>query len=139
MKRTATGSIAAIALLGVAIWFFQAGTSSRPNASEAKSTIDGAPAAQDQGMRVYRDPVTGQFIPRPEGLVEPEFPKDLNDPLSTSGEGLEIKPAPGGGVMMDLQGRFQNTATVNVDAQGKPVISCDTENPATKTDEKGEE
>lgn len=138
MKRFAAGA-AAVALIGVATWLIQARTSQTPTASPAESTIQDTQSAA--GMRVYRDPVTGEFVSSPPvGTAEPGVSKELADPLSTSSEGLVIRPAPGGGVMVDLQGRFQNTATVTTDADGHRVISCDTGTTvSSETAEAGEE
>lgn len=129
MKKIATGSAAGIALLGLAIWFFQARTPESPMANEGASTIQDTPSAAS--MRVYRDPVTGEFVAPPAGVAEPDVSKDLTDPLSTSSEGLVERRAPGGGTMIDLQGRFQHTATVTTVTDGKPVISCDTGSPTS--------
>jgi hypothetical protein len=47
----------------------------------------------------------------------------LGDAVSQSSEGLvqEKIQAPGGGYMVNLQGRFQNAMTMTVDAQGNVV------------------
>jgi hypothetical protein len=60
------------------------------------------------------------------GKISPRAPQtsDLRDglgaALSTSSEGLveEKSPVSGGGVMVDLQGRFQNAMTLEQDANG---------------------
>ena len=46
--------------------------------------------------------------------------------LDTSPEGLveEPSPVPGGGVMIDLQGRFQNRATATASDSDSVVIDC---------------
>jgi hypothetical protein len=46
--------------------------------------------------------------------------------FSTSGEGLEVEPSPvpGGGVMIDLQGRFQHAATAAVLDSDSVVVEC---------------
>jgi hypothetical protein len=138
MKRLAAGA-AAVALIGVATWLIQARTSESPTANPGVGTIHDTQSAA--GMRVYRDPVTGELLSSPPaGTTEPGVPKDLADQLSTSSEGLVARPAPGGGVMVDLQGRFQHTATVTTDADGQRVISCDTGVTASSaTAEVGEE
>jgi hypothetical protein len=50
----------------------------------------------------------------------------MGEALSTSSEGLvEVKStAPGGGYMVDLQGRFQNAMTLQVDENGNTTAPC---------------
>jgi len=64
-----------------------------------------APPAGSAGQVIHLDPETGQpTVPGPDAALP-------GDGLSTSTEGLEVVPSelPGGGVKMDLQGRFQST------------------------------
>jgi cytoskeletal protein RodZ len=49
---------------------------------------------------------------------------ELQNALSTSQEGLEEQPAPDGGYMVDLQGRFQHLSVLAVNAQGNLVPQC---------------
>jgi hypothetical protein len=49
---------------------------------------------------------------------------ELEYALSTSHEGLKVEPAPGGGQMVDLQGRFQHLSVLAVDAEGNLVTQC---------------
>ena len=76
------------------------------------------------GMRVYIDPKTGEFTKPPPGVAPTEVSPSLKDALSTSSEGLveTPSPAPGGGVMIDLQGRFRSPLTATRDAEGKLKI-----------------
>jgi hypothetical protein len=75
-------------------------------------------------IRVYIDPETGEFITPEEAEVLPE--KRLTPPAaySTSHEGLEERPspAPGGGTMVDLKGRFQSPLTATIDSSGEIKI-----------------
>lgn len=50
----------------------------------------------------------------------------LGDAASQSQEGLvqENSPVKGGGVMVNLQGRFQNAMTMSVDANGQTSAPC---------------
>jgi hypothetical protein len=50
----------------------------------------------------------------------------LGDAVSTSSEGLvqEKSRVAGGGIMVNLQGRFQNAMTMNVDAKGTVSAPC---------------
>lgn len=56
----------------------------------------------------------------------------LGDAISTSGEGLveEKSPVQGGGVMVNLQGRFQNAMTIEKDANGNITAPCVSGTPA---------
>jgi hypothetical protein len=78
----------------------------------------GAPVQQGaSGFRAYVDPETGE-------LTEPPSDAPAEEPaaaFSTSDEGLVAvpSPVPGGGVMVDLQGRFRSPLTATVGADGK--------------------
>ena len=78
----------------------------------------------DAAMRVYRDPDTGQIGEPPAGAPPTEVPGRLRDALSTSSEGLveTTSPTPGGGVMVDLKGRFLSPLIATRDADGKLSI-----------------
>ena len=79
----------------------------------------GGPVADAQqgssGLRVYIDPLTGEFG------VPPQLEAPYAHAYSTSQEGLveTPSPVPGGGVMVDLQGRFLSPLTATVGADGK--------------------
>ena len=69
---------------------------------------------------------TGEFVtPRPDQVAQ-DLGKDVNDALSRSEQGLQQVDNPvSGGKMVNLQGRFQNTYTATVDADGKLTVECD--------------
>lgn len=76
---------------------------------------------ESPGMRAYIDPVTGEFgVPPPGEAPSPEALAP-GAAYSTSDEGLveTPSPVPGGGVMIDLQGRFRGPLTATLDADGK--------------------
>jgi hypothetical protein len=87
---------------------------------------DGQAAGAVEGaadMRIYRNPVTGELGgPPAEAPDQVSLPPD--DALSTSSEGLveTPSPVPGGGSMVDLQGRFRSPLTATQDAEGKVMI-----------------
>lgn len=84
-----------------------------------KSPVVPAGAA---GMTIYIDPKTGALLKEPApGAVPLQLTRELQEALSTSHQGLvEVpSPVPGGGVMIDLQGRFQSPLFVTIDADGK--------------------
>jgi hypothetical protein len=75
------------------------------------------------GMTVHKDPVTGRFVPVPEASALP-LSKELSNAMSMSQEGLVEVPAPGGGFMVDLRGRFQQATTATTGADGKVALQC---------------
>jgi hypothetical protein len=70
------------------------------------------------GMRVYIDPKTGEPTTPPPGAAVEAAPAVQQ----RSGEGLVEEPAPGGGVMMDLKGRFKTPLGVTVDPDGRTRV-----------------
>ena len=95
------------------------------------STLVGASAASDEstgaaGYVVYIDPATGKFTDSPQNASPIVFDAELQNALSTSSRGLraEPNPGPGGGMRVDLQGRFQNVMFAVVDSDGHVRTSC---------------
>jgi hypothetical protein len=83
----------------------------------SEASIGGAGGA---GSWVHVDPQTGQRVPGPaRAAAVPPDPA-----FSTSHQGLVAKPAPGGGMMIDLQGRFRSAATATVDTDGTVHRDC---------------
>ena len=77
------------------------------------------------GMVIHVDPKTGAILKEPApGSVPIQLTPQLRNALSTSHQGLVETPSsvPGGGVRLDLQGRFQNPLFVTIDADGKVKI-----------------
>jgi hypothetical protein len=67
----------------------------------------------------------------PTGKVSPaqqaaEIQIQLGEAASQSSEGLveEKSPVKNGGVMVNLQGRFQNAMTMSIDAAGNTIAPC---------------
>jgi hypothetical protein len=108
----------AIALLAAAVGF----DARAEPVSAAQAPVPNAASEGGAGMKVYTDPKTGAIIPEPapggETLV---FTPQLQESFSTSSEGLVQIPSsnPGGGVKLDLQGRFQSPLIATFDADGK--------------------
>lgn len=83
-----------------------------PSPSELRSSAD-------EGMMVHIDPITGQFSQTPaQGYESLKITGEMLNAASTSSEGLIQEPTPieGGGIQINLQGRFRS-----------PIIS--TQNP----------
>jgi hypothetical protein len=99
----------------------QATTSKAGVGEAAAETITvpvGAPALQ-----VYRDPVTGEIGPPPTSEPSLQVPPAMEEAVSTSSEGLVETQDAGGGVMVDLQGRFRHFTTATKDEHGNISVS----------------
>jgi hypothetical protein len=77
-----------------------------------------------QGMRVYRDPQTGQLGPLPAGVVPPGLTISEQRMLSRSDQGLKSRTLPSGGVAIDLQGRYRNMSVATVGSDGQATVNC---------------
>jgi len=89
------------------------------HAEKTPGTPEGAAA-----MRIYRDPQTGEVGAPPAGAPSAEELESLGDAFSTSSQGLVETPSPvqGGGVKVDLQGRFRSPLVATQGADGKCSI-----------------
>ncbi len=93
------------------------------------------------GDRLHNEPASPAAVPAfaagqilnldPDGKFTPaqhaaDVQLILGDVASQSQEGLveEKSPVQGGGVMVNLQGRFQNAMTMSVDANGQLSAPC---------------
>jgi hypothetical protein len=106
----------------------------KQNNTEATSSPGNTTAAQGQtkenlttseesgALRVYIDPETGEFTTPPARGVPATRTTPPSAAFSTSHEGLEERPAPGGGIMLDLKGRFRTPLTATIDSNGKTKI-----------------
>jgi hypothetical protein len=77
------------------------------------------------GLMIYIDPQTGAILKEPSpGTVPLQLTPQLQNAFSTTHHGLAevLISAPGGGVKVDLQGRFQSPLFATVDANGKTKI-----------------
>ncbi|MFO7610572.1 MAG: hypothetical protein R6X35_15525, partial [Candidatus Krumholzibacteriia bacterium] len=86
----------------------------------------GPPPAADRAATAPA-PGTSGFLATTGDPDDPAAAKGLaGDATATSGEGLvsEPSPVPGGGVMMDLQGRFRSTATAALADSDSVVVEC---------------
>ena len=88
-------------------------------ATKAGASADAA-APGRAGSWIHVDPQTGKRVARP--AVSAAIAAD--PAFSTSHQGLVEQPAPGGGMMLNLQGRFRSAATATVGADGKAHVEC---------------
>ena len=135
MKRNASVLLLAGGAIALAVWQLAPANGSghathatqevavTPSIATAP-TNSPAPAAS-AGYVVHLDE-SGQVSPEATTEDAAEFNAAINEMISTSHEGLSVEnsPVPGGGGMIDLQGRFQSTATATVDANGNVVVPC---------------
>lgn len=101
------------------------------NASDAMPS-SGATTANPQdaaaGMVLHIDPETGEITAPFPSAAPLALPDTASEPLaeafSTSAKGLSqiLSATPGGGVMIDLQGRFLSPLEVRLEADGRLTV-----------------
>lgn len=77
------------------------------------------------GMMIYIDPQTGAILKEPAaGTVSLQLNPQLQNSLDRSQHGLRelASPVQGGGITVDLQGRFQSPVIATIDANGNLKI-----------------
>lgn len=82
------------------------------------------------GIVVHIDPTTGEFLPEPPatGVAQPPATEAAKAPFP---ELYEVaSPTPGGGVMIDLKGRFRTPLVATIDAEGKVTLKHESNVPA---------
>ncbi|MGB5474024.1 MAG: hypothetical protein WBQ78_11160 [Gammaproteobacteria bacterium] len=77
-----------------------------------------------QGLRVYRDPKTGQLGSPPPVQAPSVLTTAEQRMLNRSDQGLQSRTLPGGGVAVNLQGRYRSMAVATVGADGQAAVSC---------------
>lgn len=94
-------------------------------AAQAKVTAPAAteaPAAAEAGMRVYRDPETGELTSTPSA-ADLQAAKDASLGGETLAEPVQTV-LPDGSVMMELNGHGQEYFMVTIDKDGNRVTQC---------------
>lgn len=81
-------------------------------------------AEAQQQTRAYIDPETGELVSPPEQETPAASRSVQPSAFSISPETMEeaSSPVPGGGVMIDLKGRFQNPVSATVEGNGTTTI-----------------
>jgi hypothetical protein len=92
-----------------------------PASSDATSASARAAAG---GMKIHIDPQTGALTKDAAPTAPLSLSPAEQNAFSTSHQGLveTPSPVPGGGVMIDLQGRFQHPLSATIDDAGKLTI-----------------
>jgi len=84
------------------------------------SNAENATVAGQAGMRIFRDPVTGEIGPPPADagahIESAVIPAD--------DAGLRQVRLPDGSYMVDLQGRYEESMVMQIDANGNRVVRC---------------
>ena len=111
---------------------FAAGAQPAPSYKNQPSPTENPPGGAQieppgtaSGMKVFIDPQTGAFLQEPPTTGTPlELSPEDRNRFSTSHQGLveEQNPVPGGGVRLDLQGRFRNPLTVTIGPDGNVTM-----------------
>ena len=127
MKRNAFLLVLFAGVIALAAWQFASSGVSDGATTTATAIPASAPAivpSSDVGYVAHFDE-NGQLVEEPVTGSD-ALHAYLSQSINTSSEGLVqvASPAPGGGVMIDLQGRFQSTAAAKVDANGKLDAPC---------------
>lgn len=78
-----------------------------------------ATVAGSAGMRIFKDPETGEM-----GLPTESASALETDSNSEDMTGLTQVTLRDGSVMIDLQGRFQESMVIRLDAKGNKVVDC---------------
>ncbi len=127
--------LAATAALTVVLAASPASTP-EPVTPEAPATAEIPPAAGAavSSLAVAMDPATGRLMPATAEQLADLLSEDMRKALSTSGADLfeEASPTPGGGVMIDLQGRFQSAQWARRAADGSLQVQCESGEPESR-------
>lgn len=138
MKRTTLVIIAASGAIALAVWqLAPAGGKDKP----ANDIPEASPQTVAPGYTVHFDE-NGNIVAEATPADQAELEAALSNVVNTSSEGLVEKPLAGGGMKMDLQGRFQSASTAFIDSNGNLTAPCVTNEAEVKaltsptTDEK---
>lgn len=123
-----------VAFLSVLVFI----TSSHPRHRQAGVPANGpAGGGGAAGYILHVDPESHEFVEAPVFTESDPFSDRIDDALNFSTEGLVEKPSDveGGGVMVDLQGRFRNTSVITINADGTLSAPCIPARPEYITEE----
>jgi hypothetical protein len=84
----------------------------------------GACVAGAEGMQAHVDPPTGTLVPEAVGPAAPALPAPPLPPSAAD------TPAPGGGMMADIRGRFMSSVVATIAPDGSLHVDCVTSDPA---------
>jgi hypothetical protein len=105
-------------------WTEENGNGGKDAPVEPAAATAPAPVAA-QGLQIYRDPQSGRIGPPPPGAKPLKLNAAERRMLSHSDQALpRPRSLPGGGVAVDLQGRFRTMAVATVGSGGKAAVGC---------------
>jgi len=107
--------------------FFLAGATlqscSNPSTDTGQTSSQTSGVTTRPGLKAYKDPVTGKFGPPPAGVQSSLSSAAVKNRRSTTSVMKEVpSPVTGGGMMMDLKGRFRKSLMATKDAEGRIKI-----------------
>lgn len=83
----------------------------------------GTESKKAPGMKIYIDPKTGDLSNSPAQPPVAELQRSLEVSKESTSELRQVpSPRPGGGIMIDLKGRFRHPLTATRKADGKVTI-----------------
>lgn len=83
----------------------------------ACSTPDARSEHSRSGMQANIDPRTGALVPEPPGPTAPALPTPSRPRIAET-------PAPGGGMMADISGRFMSSLVATIEPDGSVRVDC---------------
>ena len=103
-----------------------ASTDAGPTAVTIAEQPGAAAGRTEAGQKAYIDPDSGDLVSQLTNGTEaaPEDPAIPQASLSVSEEAMKEEPSPvfGGGVMIDLNGRFQNPVSATIAEDGSATV-----------------
>lgn len=97
-------------------------------ADQLKTDLESRPSPRlgVAGMRVYKNPKTGQLEQSPPDGFQEALSEEMRKAFTTTSEGLEVEPSPvpGGGTIIRFNGRFQSAFVSNIRSDGVQVTEC---------------
>jgi len=108
-------------------------TAETPSTPEAPAAVEIKSVAGTAASVVAKDPATGELRSATADEIADLLSEDMRSSLSRSSVDLvEVEsPSPGGGVMVDLKGRFHSVQWAVRDAEGRLHTECLSGDPKT--------
>ncbi len=106
-------------VVGSALFLMCGGQVRAADEAASKPSITTPPGAAS-GVKIYIDPETGEILDRPPEGAAPS----AVEPAARAAGALEQvpSPVPGGGIGVDVRGRFQTPLDATIGPDGNPVM-----------------
>ncbi|MFE8070871.1 hypothetical protein QQM79_07410 [Marinobacteraceae bacterium S3BR75-40.1] len=116
-----------LAILGASIFWWSTGSGSSGHAmtSDPSASANSARSVSDAGHTPVGSPTAQGAQPQPapaEPLPDP-LRQEVDQLTSRDDSGLVEEPLPGGGVQVNLQGRFRSVPYATMDEDGRVTIA----------------